>query len=251
MMLYAIAPLCAALVTGNTAFDHSAFDRLLKAHVVDGMVDYDAFARAPGFPGYLDQLARGRPDTLSAKEQLAYWINVYNAYTIQLVNAHEERKSIRNINKTLGVIKAMGPWKEEIVKAGGKTMSLDHVEHEIIRKRFKEPRIHFALVCAARSCPPLRREAYTGDRLEDQLEDQARIFIAHSPDRNRVDVGAATVHLSPIFTWFKEDFGPDLGRFLARYVPDGPARALLESGQYKAVDTKYDWSLNSAPPRRR
>ena len=150
-MLHAIAGLCAAaaLAAGNDSFDHSAFDRLLKAHVVDGMVDYDAFARAPGFPRYLDQLARARPDTLSAKEQLAYWINVYNAYTIRLVNAHDERKSIRNIDKTLGVIKAMGPWKEEIVEAGGKTMSLDFVEHEIVRKRFQEPRIHFALVCAA------------------------------------------------------------------------------------------------------
>lgn len=234
----------AALAAGNGSFDHSAFDRLLKAHLVDGRVDYDAFTRAPGFPRYLDQLARARPDTLSGKEQLAYWINVYNAYTIQLVNAHNERKSIRNINKTLGVIKAMGPWKEEIVEAGGKTMSLDHVEHEIIRKRFREPRIHFALVCAARSCPPLLREAFTGERLEVQLDDQARTFIAQSPDKNRVDVLAATVYLSPIFTWFKDDFGPDLGRFLARYVPDGAARRLLESGRFKTVETPYDWSLN-------
>jgi hypothetical protein len=229
-------------LAGAGAFDHGAFDRLLKAHVVDGTVDYDAFARAPEFPRYLDQLARARPETLSSKEQLAFWINAYNAYTIQLVNAHGERTSIRNIGKTLGVNK--GPWKEEIVKAGGQTLSLDHVEHEIIRKRFHEPRIHFALVCAARSCSPLRREAYTGERLFAQLDDQARIFIARSPDQNRVDVEHATVYLSPIFTWFKDDFGPDLGRFLARYVPDGPARALLESGTFKTVETPYDWSLN-------
>ena len=246
-MPHATAAWCvaAALAAGDGAFDHSAFDRLLKAHVVDGMVDYDAFSRAPGLPRYLDQLARAQPDTLSEKEQLAYWINAYNAYTIRLVNAHGERKSIRNIDKTLGVIKAMGPWKEEIVRAGGETMSLDHVEHEIIRKRFREPRIHFALVCAARSCPPLRREAYTGERLEAQLDDQARIFIAQSPDQNRVDVERATVHLSPIFTWFKDDFGPDLGRFLARYVSHGPERRLLESGKFKVVETPYDWSLNS------
>src|SRR5688572_626005 len=234
-MLLALA-LCVAapLAAGGAAFDHSAFDRLLKAHVTaDGGVDYDAFGRAPAFPLYLDQLARATPEKLSREEQLAFWINVYNAYTIQLVNAHQERKSIRNINKTLGVIKAMGPWKEEIVKAGRRTMSLDHVEHEIIRKQFHEPRIHFALVCAARSCPPLRREAYSGERLEAQLDDQARIFIAQSPDKNRVDVLAATVYLSPIFTWFKDDFGPDLGRFLARHVPDGPARRLLESGRFK------------------
>src|SRR5688500_5159413 len=176
--------IAAASLAAASAFDHSAFDRLLKAHVTaDGRVDYDGFSRAPAFAEYLGQRARAAPDTLSRDEQLAFWINAYNAYTIQLVNAHGERKSIRNINKTLGVIKAMGPWKEEIVRAGGKTMSLDFVEHEIIRKRFREPRIHFALVCAARSCPPLRREAYTGARLEAQLEEQARIFIARSPGR--------------------------------------------------------------------
>ena len=247
-MLAVISVLCAAAplaAAGEPAFDHSAFDRLLKTHVTaDGRVDYDAFARAPAFPAYLERLAQAAPDTLSREEQLAFWINAYNAYTIQLVNAHGERKSIRNINKTLGVIKAMGPWKEEIVRAGGKTMSLDFVEHEIIRKRFREPRIHFALVCAARSCPPLRREAYAGDRLGAQLEEQARLFIARSPEKNRIEVAAATAHLSPIFGWFKEDFGPDLGKFLARYVDDPAARALLESGKFKIVETPYDWALN-------
>jgi hypothetical protein len=242
-----IAATCVAagLAAAGAGFDHSGFDRLLKDHVTDGRVDYDAFARDPGFPRYLDQLARARPDTLSREEQLAFWINAYNAYTIQLVNSHGERRSIRNINKTLGVIKAMGPWKQEIVRAGGQTMSLDHVEHEIIRKRFREPRIHFALVCAACSCPPLRREAYTGAGLDRQLDEQARLFIAGSPDSNRVDVANATVYLSPIFGWFKEDFGPDLGRFLARYVPQGPERRLLESGKFKTVETEYDWSLNA------
>jgi hypothetical protein len=243
-MLHALAAMCAVLVTGDTSFDHAVFDRLLKAHVAEGKVDYDAFARAPEFSRYLDQLARAQPETLTDTERLAFWINVYNAYTIQLVNAHGERDSIRNINKTLGVIKANGPWKEEIVKAGGQTTTLDAVEHEIVRKRFREPRIHFALVCAARSCPPLRPEAYTGARLEAQLEEQARLFIAQSPEKNRVDLEAATVHVSPIFEWYKEDFGPYLGAFLARYVPDGPARKLLESGKFKTEETPYDWSLN-------
>ena len=239
-----MAAVWAILAAGSASFNHSAFDRLLKAHVASGKVDYDAFAHAPEFPRYLDALAQAQPEALSEKEHLAFWINAYNAYTIQLVNAHGERQSIRNINKTLGVIKAMGPWKEEIVKAGGKTTSLDFVENGIIRARFHEPRIHFALVCAARSCPPLRREAYTGARLDAQLDDQARLFIAGSPDKNRVDVAAATAHLSPIFGWYKDDFGPDLGRFLARYFPEGPARTLLESGTFKTAETPYDWALN-------
>jgi hypothetical protein len=244
-MTLAIAAVCAAaLAAGNASFDHSLFDRLLKAHVAGGRVDYDAFARAPEFPRYLDALAHADPDALPEKEQIAFWINAYNAYTIQLVNAHGERESIRNIDKTLGMVKAMGPWREEIVKAGGKTMSLDFVENGILRKRFREPRIHVALVCAARSCPALRSEAYEGPRLDAQLDDQARSFIAGSPDKNRFDAAAATAYLSPIFGWYKADFGPDLGRFLARYVADAPVRALLESGRFKVVETAYDWSLN-------
>src|SRR6187551_2550242 len=99
-MALVITALCAAaLAASGGAFDHSAFDRLLKAHVAGGRVDYDAFGRDPGFPRYLDALARAQPDALSEKEQLAFWINAYNAYTIQLVNAHGERESIRNIDK--------------------------------------------------------------------------------------------------------------------------------------------------------
>jgi hypothetical protein len=243
-MTLAAAGAAAALAAGNAGFDHATFDRLLKANVSAGRVDYDAFARAPEFPRYLEALLRAQPEALAEPEQIAFWINAYNAYTIQLVNAHREREAIRNINKTLGVVKGMGPWKEEIVRAGGRVLSLDFVENGILRTQFREPRIHFALVCAARSCPPLRGEAYTGARLDAQLDDQARIFIAGSPDKNRIDVGAATAHLSPIFGWYKEDFGPDLGRFLARYVADPAARALLEGGKFKIVETPYDWSLN-------
>lgn len=210
-------------------------------------MDYDAFARAPAFPAYLAALSAADPARLTDKERLAYWINAYNAYTIQLINAHGERESIRNINKTLGVVKAKGPWQERIVKAGGRTYTLDQVEHEIIRKQWKESRIHFALVCAALGCPPLRREAYTGDGLEGQLEDQAKVFLLASPEKNRVDVAARTVHVSLIFDYYKEDFGGTdaaIGAYIARFHPPGPARQLLESGRFTLARTEYDWSLN-------
>ena len=235
-----------SLLLAPPAFDHSAFDTLLRAHVADGRVDYDAFKAAPSFPGYLDQLARADPAALPERERLAFWINAYNAYTIQLINKHGERQSIRNINKTLG-LNLPGPWKEKIVRAGGGVYHLDHVEHEIIRKSFREPRIHFALVCAARGCPALRPEAYTGAKLEEQLDDQARAFLLRSPDKNRVDVAARTVHLSPILEWYREDFGGTreaLGRYLAGYHPEGPARSLLRSGSFEVKLTDYDWSLN-------
>jgi hypothetical protein len=246
--ILAFSLLAAAPPAPATAFDHSAFDALLRKHVTAGLVDYDAFAAERSFPAYLDSLARFDPSRLGAPERLAYWINTYNAYTIALVNKHGERESIRNINKTLGVIKAKGPWQEEIVRAGGRTMSLDHVEHEIVRKAFREPRIHFALVCAALSCPPLRGEAYTGAALEAQLDDQARAFLLRAPRSNRVDAAAGTVHLSAIFDWFRGDFPAGdaaLGAWLARFFPEGAERRLLEGGRFRIVHTHYDWTLNS------
>ena len=228
------------------AFDHAALDALLRAHVADGRVDYDAFQKQPAFAAYLEALARADPAALSEPERLAFWINAYNAYTIQLINVHGERQWIRNIGKTLG-IPLQSPWKEEMVRAGGKTCSLDHVEHEIIRKQFREPRIHFALVCAARGCPPLRPEAYTGAKLDSQLDDQARAFLVRSPDKNRVDVPSRTVYLSPILDWYRADFGgtkPAVGKYLARFFPEGPARDLLQSGDFELKYTDYDWSLN-------
>jgi hypothetical protein len=228
--------------------DHSAFDRLLRAHVdAQGMVDYDAFARAPDFRRYLDALARVDLAPLPQNERLALWINAYNAYTIELINKHEERRSIRNINRALGLIRGKGPWSEPMATVAGHTYTLDQIEHEIIRVRFDEPRIHFALVCAAIGCPPLRREAYTGSRLDAQLEEQTRIFLLQSPEKNRIDVQARRAHLSPIFRWYGEDFGrndAEIGQYLARYFT-GPQQALLRAGNFQIVYTDYDWSLNS------
>jgi hypothetical protein len=235
-----------ALALATPAFDHSAFDALLRAHVSGGAVDYDAFQGNAAFAAYLEALARADPAALPRAERLAFWINAYNAYTIQLVNAHGERQSIRNIGKTLGVT-LKSPWKEEMARVAGKTYSLDDVEHQIIRPQFREPRIHFALVCAARGCPPLRAEAYTGARLEAQLDDQARLFLTASPDKNRVDTASRTVHLSPILEWYADDFGGTkvaLGRYLARFFPKGPAQELLQSGDFELKHTDYDWSLN-------
>jgi len=243
-----VASVLALAMAPSPAFDHSAFDLLLRRHVAEGLVDYDAFARSRDFRAYLEGLASARPEGLPEPERLAFWINAYNAWTIELINAHEERESIRNINKTLGLLPLKGPWSEKMVRAAGRTLSLDHVEHEIIRKQFDEPRIHFALVCAALGCPPLRSEAYTGERLEEQLQEQARRFLRDSPLKNRVDVERETVWASPILTWYEGDFGGDhasLGRFLARYWPEGPERELLLAGEFRLRKTAYDWTLNS------
>ena len=228
------------------AMDHAPFDRLLAQLVVNGTVDYDGFARSAEFRNYLAALAAAEPERMERRDQLAFWINVYNAYTIELINSRNERRSIRNINKRFGVT-LKSPWAEPVVKAGGRTLTLDDVEHEIIRPTFRDPRIHVALVCAAKGCPPLRSEAYLGVRLESQLDDQARRFLAQS-SKNRVDLANRTVHGSPIFTWYRDDFGGTLrgvGGFWARYIADDATRALLQSGAFRWIDTPYDWSLNS------
>lgn len=231
------------------SFDHSAFDRLLRAHVTaDGLVNYDAFDRSPEFRAYKAALAGAEIAALPPAERLALWINAYNAYTIDLINKHDERSSIRNINRTLGFLKGKGPWSEPIARVGGTTYTLDQIEHEIIRQRFREPRIHFALVCAAVGCPPLRREAYDGARLDAQLDEQARTFLLRSPGKNRVDRERRIAYLSPIFRWFPEDFGADtreLLAYLAAFFPAGPERELLERGDLRIAYTDYDWTLNS------
>jgi hypothetical protein len=244
----AVVTFLLALPASAQTFDHSPFEELLKKHVVKGMVDYVAFAESGDFKDYLKGLEAADVSKLADRERLAFWINAYNAYTIELVNKHEERASIRNINKDEGLVKGKGPWKEPVVKAGGKTYSLDEVENEIIRKQWREPRIHFALVCAAMSCPPLRSEAYTGAKLDAQLDSQGRAFVPDPARGSRVDVKERTVYASKIFDWYKEDFGGNkeaVGRFIAQYYPESPDKQLLLGGDFDLDYLEYDWTLNS------
>ena len=235
-------------------FDHSLFDQLLHQHVADGLVDYDAFEKSAEFQRYLGALASAKPETFTRPEQLAFWINAYNAYTIALMNQHHERRSIRNINKTFGLISMKGPWTERMAHVGGDTYTLLHIEDEILRAQFHDPRIHFAIVCASLGCPPLRSEAFTGAALEQQLDDQARAFLLRSPTKNRVDVANRTVFVSPIFGWYRADFGASdaaVGQYIAQFYPAGPARDLLTGGSFTMKETAYDWSINSQRPVQR
>ncbi len=233
--------------TPGATVDHQLFDALLRRHVVDGFVDYAAFAHDPTFAQYLSSLNTVRITTLDTDERLAFWINVYNAFTIQLVASRGETESMRNIEKTFGVLQLKGPWSTPIVRAAGRTLTLDDVEHTIIRKQFSDPRIHFALVYAAVGSPPLRSEAYSGARLDEQLDDQARRFLLASPTKNRLDQRGFRVALSPIFTYYRADFGstrPELGGFLAQYA-DSALKSRLEKGAFASRETRFDWTLNS------
>ena len=141
-----------------------------------------------------------------------------------------------------------GPWDQPVVHLFGETTTLSTVENKMLRADYNEPRVHFAMVCASIGCPPLRSEAYVGSRLDDQLNDQARQFMANQT-KNRVDVANRTIYLSPIFKWFAGDFDKKSGSVLAFLKPYWPAHEraeLKEVGQdhFKISYTDYNWSLN-------
>lgn len=237
-------------VTTPETVNHARFDRVLTEYVdAAGFVDYarlQAHADSLLRP-YLQQLAETDPAALDREARLAFWINAYNAYTIKLILDHYPVESINDIKPGAGpaVPKVNSPFKLDVGEVAGKVRTLDEIEHGIIRERFDEPRIHFALVCAAVSCPRLRKEAYTGDRLNDQLDDQARTFL-HDTDKNVVPAGEERVALSRIFKWFDEDFGgssASIQRFIAPYF-DGNVRTNLEQAGYDLSYREYDWSLN-------
>jgi hypothetical protein len=240
---------CAAftlLATIAHAFDHShaAFDKVLKQHVRDGAVNYAALKAAPRpLDDYLAQLAvvpESEFSGWSEKDRLAFLINLYNAATLKLIVGNYPIKSIRSIGWLPGAA-----WKQEVVSLFGQKVSLDHVEHGIIRKNYHDARVHFALVCAARGCPPLHTDPFVGARLDAQLDEQGGIFMGQA-QKNRVDVAARTLHLSPIFKWFAEDFESASGsvtKFVAPFFPAEAQRALA-NGEFKIDYTDYDWSLN-------
>lgn len=234
-----LLPLILALVAAPTlrAFDHSNFDRILGTYVNgNGMVDYQGLKQhRAALDQYLEStgsVSESSFQSWSQDEQLAFLINVYNAETLQFIVDNYPVESIKKLGGLLST-----PWDKKNVALFGDTTTLNKLEHGIIRKQYDEPRIHFALVCAAVGCPPLRTEAYTGARLDSQLDDQARTFLAQS-SKNRLEGG--TLYLSSIFDWYGGDFKTN-GKSVADYVD--PYMSGSTSGK-KVKFTDYDWSLN-------
>lgn len=225
----------------GAAFDHALFDALLKKYVTDqGLVDYDALAgEASQLDEYIARIGRFDIDTLGRNERLALLINAYNAMTLRLVLDYMPVESIKNIP-------AAKRWDARRWTIDGETYSLNQIEHELIRPKFAEPRVHFALVCAAIGCPPLRREAYTGDRLESQLADQAR--IVHTNERwFRLDVDRGDLYLTALYDWYGNDFrqvASSVTAYAAQFSPE--LVGLINAGrEVKVRFLDYDWSLNS------
>ena len=212
---------------------HDSWDNLLKQHVDEaGWVDYAGFENdRAALNKYLDVLQQATPtDNWTREEQLAYYINVYNAYTVELILQNYPVKSIKDI-KT--------PWKQQLVRIGDKNLSLNDVEHEILRK-MDEPRIHFAINCASVSCPRLLDEAFTAEKLEGQLDRLTREFL--NSDKNRY--GKKKAQLSPIFKWFTKDFQVDGKKDVIGFI--NPYLEVPLDPKTKISYLEYDWNLNEA-----
>jgi len=228
--------------------EHTTWSGLLQRYVRDGVVDYASWKRGgqrdlDAYLVSLQSVCRKHYDTWSRAQKLAFWFNAYNAYTVRLVLDHYPLKSIREI----GLLPYAAFRKKFIPmeKLRGDTIALEDIEHKILRKDFREPRIHFAIVCASKSCPALRSEAYRAAILESQLDDAARGFVRDAT-KNRFDAAAGTLWLSSIFDWFDEDFERAAGSvaaFVARYA-DKPTASAIRAGGVRVQFLDYDWSLN-------
>ncbi len=225
--------------------DHALWDYLLKSYVENGLVDYDGMGRDYLFRTYLKQLGQAQAEKLATKaERLALLCNAYNAFVIDGVISHGIRDSVMSFQQDG---KEFFDIREHIL--GNQTLSLNEIEHEMIRKEYKEPRIHVALVCAARSCPALRREAYVGPRISAQLEDQSYEFA-----NNRTYVDFNSTHnqllLSPILQWYGEDWATIGGYlpWLFERIKDEELRFSITraiNGEVETVFADYNWTLNS------
>ncbi|MCU0539904.1 MAG: DUF547 domain-containing protein [Desulfobacterales bacterium] len=228
----------AATAAGNSV-DHALFGELLDKYVHEGVVNYAGFkAEENKLDRYLAVLENTNSDTLGRKEQFAFYINAYNAWTIKLIlTGYPGVKSIKDLGSIF-----QSPWKREFVRINGKTLTLDEIEHKILRPRFKDPRVHFAVNCASKSCPPLVSEPYRGAVLNAQLDQVTRNFI-NTPGNCRLE--GDTFWVSSIFKWFSEDFNDDPVGFHQKYSTGDLNQRLQEKGGRLNVRyLDYDWSLN-------
>jgi hypothetical protein len=232
------------------AFEHRAWDELLRKHVVliDGgkasQLRYaDILRDRPALQAYLQELSavsQRQFDALSKPEQMAFLINAYNAFTVEKVlTRYPDIRSIWDFGKLFG-----NPFKDEFFVLLGRKRSLDWIEHQNLRKNYADQRIHYAVNCASIGCPMLREEAYVAERLEAQLDEQARRFLS---DRSRNRTRQDRLEVSRIFDWFKEDFEPR-AKYFARYAnvlgDDAHQREAIAAGRLALRFLDYDWSLN-------
>jgi Protein of unknown function, DUF547 len=238
----------------SQTFDHShrTWDALLKTHVVvlDGgkasKLRYAAMAQdRAALREYLEKVSSVKESEFghwTRAQQMAFLINAYNAFMVEkILTRYPDIKSVWDFGKLFG-----NPFKDRFFTLFQKSFSLDGIEHETLRKKFREPRIHYAVNCASIGCPMLREEAYVAHRLERQLEEQATRFLS---DRARNRLAGGKLEVSKIFDWYKEDFEPRAAYF-ARYPKllsdDAVSQGMIAQGKAPLSFLEYDWALNDA-----
>ncbi len=242
---------------GSTStIDHAVWGKQLKAYVVPGAdglnrVDYKAWkAKDHGvLKGYVKALEATDPAKLDRAEQFAFWANLYNAKTIDVILDHYPVKSIREITINEGIFGFIkksagvgGPWKSPLLTVSGQKLSLDNIEHDILRPVFKDPRVHYAVNCASIGCPNLPNQAFTGATLEAMLDAGARAYVNHP---RGIAVNGGKVVASSIYDWFQADFGGNVTGVLAharKYANADLAKKL--DGVTTIANYDYDWALN-------
>ncbi|HIJ56889.1 MAG TPA: DUF547 domain-containing protein [Deltaproteobacteria bacterium] len=234
-----ISVLLVRLGGAHAAVDHSIYGDLLRRYVKDGVVDYAGFKRNEArLDQYLKVLENTKTESLDRNDQFAFYVNAYNAWTIKLIlSGYPGIDSIKDLGNLL-----KSPWKKKIARIDGDIVTLDHIEHNVLRPRYKDPRVHFAINCASKSCPPLISEPYNGAVLEQQLDAVVRAFLN---DRKQNRLEGNTLYASKIFKWFEDDFNKDIMGFFLKYT-EGAFRKDLAANRdkirIKFLD--YDWSLN-------
>lgn len=227
------------LESGSETFDHSTLDNLLQRHVsAAGEVDYlSLMGERKQLKAYLESVAAADLSTLAGEEILAFLINAYNACTLDLICSEWPVKSIKEI---------VNPWKEDRHLIAGVRVSLDFIEHSLLRKEelFDEPRIHFAINCASKGCPPLRNRAFLGKGIGKELAESVERTL-RSPKHLRVK--GDRVEISKIFSWFASDFSrgeSTVLRFLSQHAPSEAVEILEERGEEAIYHRDFDWSIN-------
>ena len=222
-------------------FNHDRFDRVLQTYVNSrGQVNYTALKNSPqDLEAYLDALAVMSPGDLPSQDQLAFWINAYNALTIKGIIDHYPTTSVRKIKPLRGFFYRLK------FQVGGKSYTLNEIEHDIIQSEFVESRIHFVLVCASGGCPVLENRAFFPDTLEERLENATFNFI-DNPEKVRLDRENRVLYLSKIFAWYEEDFGgtqDGIVDFIADYLFEIDAE-FLKQEEVRIQYLDYDWTPN-------
>ncbi len=253
----AASPLFAAAAGGD---DNQLFDGLLARYLVKGgdgvnRVHYARWkasaADRSGLAGYLTALASQRPSAMARNNAFAFWANLYNATTLKVIIDNYPVKSIRDIKSATSLFDIrgyIGPWRTKIATVENRQLSLDDIEHEIMRPTFRDPRVHYSVCCASIGCPNLAPRAWRAETLDKDLDAAARTFINH-PRGARVSPDGS-LRLSSIYKWFKEDFGgTDAGviAHVRRYAGPDLLAKLPTAG--RSFDDDYDWSLNDAARR--